>query len=399
MGSTVARLGALLAAAVLAGGLAACGSSSDSDSGSSSGSSSGSTTTSSSSGGSTSAPASAKVGLVILSGPVGANEDHMMQGFTIAQSDIERAGGPRLELVRCEDQVDVDQSTACTRKLTSEEGLKAVILDTASPAALADSAVTARAGVVSMMPSQRDTELTEQGNRMLFRTGISGAVEVEKVAPQIIDQLRPARVGILAENNSFGQDELERFTSAFDDKGVDVAYSASFDADQTDFSAELAKAKSADVDLLLMIGEANHGALISRQAKSLGLGAKLLASSGMTSLDLLDLSRGAMDGQYAWSTLPQASGSSADFFRAFRAKYGEDPSSISAEAYTALRTLATAVQRAGGVEDPDKLADAMRATSWDSPIGRVEFDDKGQNTNAGTELQVVRGNAFEPLSK
>ncbi|HEY4280958.1 MAG TPA: ABC transporter substrate-binding protein [Conexibacter sp.] len=399
MGSTVTRGSALLAAAVLAGGLAACGSSSSSSSGASSGSSSTSSGSTSSSGQAAPSADSARVGLVILSGPVGANEDHMMQGFTIAQADIAREGGPRLELVRCEDQVDVDQSTACTRKLTSEDGLKAVILDTASPAALADSAVTARSGVVAMMPSQRDTELTEQGNRLLFRTGISGAVEVEKVAPEIIQQLRPQKVGILAENNSFGQDELKRFTRAFQDASVDVPYSASFEADQTDFSAELAKAKSDGVDLLLMIGEANHGGLISQQAKSLGLSAKLLASSGMTSRDLLDLSRGAMDGQYAWSTLPQAGGGSQEFFREFRAKYGQDPSSISAEAYTALRTLAMAVQRAGGADDANKLAGAMRATSWDSPIGAVKFDDKGQNTNAETELQVVRGNAFEPLSK
>jgi branched-chain amino acid transport system substrate-binding protein len=394
MGSTEARVGALFAAAVLAGGLAACGSSSSSSSSSSR--SSGSATSSGQSG---TAPGSARVGLVILSGPVGANESHMRQGFAIAQADIARAGGPSLQLVTCEDQVDVDQSTACTRKLTSEDGLKAVILDTASPAALADSAVTARSGVVAMLPSQRDTQLTEQGNRLLFRTGISGAVEVEKVAPQVIQQLRPQRVGILAENNSFGQDELKRFTRAFDDANVDVAYSASFEAKQTDFSAELAKAKAAGIDLLLMIGEANHGALISQQAKSLGLSAKLLASSGMTSLDLLKLSRGAMNGQYAWSTLPQSGAGSTDFFREFRAKYGEDPSSISAEAYTALRTFAMAVKRAGGADDPNKLADAMRGTTLDSPIGTVKFDDKGQNTNAQTELQVVRGNGFEPLSK
>lgn len=336
-----------------------------------------------------------QVGLVILSGPVGANEDHMKQGFTIAQQDITKAGGPKIDLVTCEDQVNVDQSTACTRKLTSQKGLKALILDTASPAALADTAITGRAGVVALLPSQRDTILTEQGTKNLFRTGISGAVEVTKVAPQIVQILKPKSIGILAENNSFGQDELKRFTGAFKADNVPVTYSASFNATQTDFSPELTKVKAAAPDVLLMVGEANHGALISQQAKTVGVTSKLVASSGMTSPDLISLSKGAMNGQYAWSTLPIASDSSKDFSAEFKQKYNEAPSSISAEAYTALRTLAMAMQSAG-TSDADKLAAALSKVTWDSPIGTVKFDDKGQNINAASELQVVDGNTFVP---
>ena len=337
-----------------------------------------------------------QVGLVILSGPVGANEDHMKQGFEIAKQDIAADGGPKIDLVTCEDQVNVDQSTACTRKLISQNGLNAVILDTASPAALADAAITGRSGVVALLPSQRDTALTEQGTKNLFRTGISGAVEVEKVTPEITKSLKPKTVGILAENNSFGQDELERFTSAFKSSGVPVVYSASFDATQTDFSPELTKVKSAAPDVLVMIGEANHGALIAQQAKTIGVPSKLVASSGMTSPDLLTLSKGAMDGHYAWSTLPMATGASQDFAKKFQDKYGEAPSSISAEAYTALRTLVTAIQKAG-TQDPDKLAEALSKVSWDSPIGTVKFDDKGQNVNAAGELQLVKGDTFVPV--
>ena len=373
------RFGTVAAAAICALSAAACSSSA------------------SGSGGPAKKGDTVKVGLVILSGPVGANEDHMKEGFAIAQSDIVAAGGPTIKLVSCEDQVNVDQSTACTRKLISQDGLKVVILDTASPDALADSAITGKSGVVALLPSQRDTILTTQGTKNLFRTGISGAVEVSKAAPQILSVLKPKTVGILAENNSFGQDELKRFTAAFQAAGVKVTYSSSFDATQTDFSPELAKVKAADPDVLVMIGEANHGGLISQQAKTIGLRAKLVASSGMTSPDLITLSEGAMNGQYAWSTLPIASPTAKDFATKFQAKYHQAPSSISAEAYTALRTLAMAIEKAG-TANPDKLASAMSAVVWDSPIGVVKFDKTGQNVNAQTELQVVDGNTFKPVS-
>jgi branched-chain amino acid transport system substrate-binding protein len=338
-----------------------------------------------------------QVGVVILSGPVGANEDHMKVGFTLAQADITKAGGPKISLVMCEDQVNVDQSTACTRKLTSQDGLKAVILDTASPDALADSAITGHAGVVALLPSQRDTILTAKGTKNLFRTGISGAVEVTRVTPEIVQDLKPKSIGILAENNSFGQDEDTRFTAAFKNAGVQVVYSSTFDATQTDFSPELTKVKAANPDVLLMIGEANHGALISQQAKTLGLTSKLVASSGMTSPDLITLAKGAMNGQYAWSTLPISSATAKDFTAKFQAKYHVQPDSISAEAYTALRTLATAIQQAGGADDPAKLSAALAKVSWNSPIGQVKFDSQGQNVNAVTELQQVSGGSFVPV--
>lgn len=380
---TILGVAPLVAVAVVS--LAACGSSNSSGASSGGGS------------GGVKAGQTVQVGLVILSGPVGANEDHMKQGFTIAQADITKAGGPTIDLVTCEDQVKVDQSTACTRKLTSQSGLKTVILDTASPDALADSAITGRSGAVALLPSQRDTILTNQGTKNLFRTGISGEVEVNKVSPQILQTLKPKSIGILAENNSFGQDELKRFTDSFKAANVPIVYSASFDAAQTDFSPEVTKAKAADPDVLVMIGEANQGALISQQAKTQGLRSKLIASSGMTSPDLLKLSKGAMDGQYAWSTLPIAAPSSKDFAAAFQKQFGEAPSSISAEAYTALRTLAMAIQQAG-VDNPDKLAAALSKVTWDSPIGTVKFDDKGQNVNAATELQSVSGTSFQPAT-
>lgn len=377
--NVIRAISVLSCAALSTVGLAACGSSGGNGA----------------SGDSGSKPTTAKVGLVILSGPVGANEDHMKQGFSLAQADITAAGGPKIDLVTCEDQVNVDRSTACTRKLISQDGLKVVILDTASPDALADSAITGRSGVVALLPSQRDTILTAQGTKDLFRTGISGEVEVAKVTPQILQGLKPKSVGILAENNSFGQDELKRFTAAFKAANVPVAYSASFDATQTDFSPELAKVKGANPDVLLMVGEANHGALISQQAKTIGLTSKLVASSGMTSPDLITLSKGAMDGQYAWSTLPTATEPAKKFAQEFQAKYGGAPSGISAEAYTALRTLAQAIDKAG-TDDPSKLAAALSQVTWDSPIGTVKFDTTGQNVNAETELQKVSGATFVP---
>lgn len=373
----VARYGALLAGVVV--GISACGG-----------------TTSNTP---TSSKEPVKIGLVVLSGPVGANEVHMLQGFNLAIKDINASGGifagRTIDLVQCEDQVNPTLSTECTRKLIDQDGLKVLFLDTASPDAMADQAITGKDGAVAVLASQRDTPLTEQGNQYLFRTGISGKVEVAKVEPQIVADLKPKTVGILTENNSFGLDEQQRFVSTFQKDGVNVVYQGTFAATQTDFTAELTKAKSANPDVLVMIGEANHGGLISRQAKQIGLTSKLVASSGMTSPDLLTLSQGAMEGQYAESTLPlPTAGTVKALYDEFQAQYNQAPSGIAAEAYTAMRVLAKAINSAGTSTDASKVRTAMTTTTFDSPIGQVHFDSTGQNINAVAQLWVVRNGSF-----
>lgn len=344
-----------------------------------------------------SAGAPVKIGLVILSGPVGANEQHMMQGFDLAIQDIQKAGGllkhHSIQLVRCEDQVNPDLSTACTRRLIEENHLKALFLDTASPDAAADSVITGRAHVIAFLPSQRDTALTQKGNKWLFRTGVSGAVEVQKVGPEVTKVLHPKTVGILAENNSFGLDEQSRFQTYFKNHGINVNYISTFAATQTDFSGELTKVKAANPDVLLMIGEANHGAIVSREAQQLGVTSTLVASSGMTSPDLLTLAHGAMDKQYAWSTFPFPQSKVAKkFFAEFQKKYGTTPSGIAAEAYTGMITMAAGINKAGTVTNPAKLRAALFNVSVVSPIGRVKFNKQGQNVNAAAQLwKVVNG--------
>ena len=95
---------------------------------------------------------------MILSGPIGDNEINMEQGFSLAEKDIarEKILGGRAPSPPTSPRTTSRPSigSACTRKLLND-GYKVMILDEASPEALADQAITERAGAIDILPSQR----------------------------------------------------------------------------------------------------------------------------------------------------------------------------------------------------------------------------------------------------
>lgn len=337
-----------------------------------------------------------QAGLVILSGPVGDNETSMMQGFTLANKTIvaqKILGGRSISLNKCQDNVNPSLAAQCAHKLLNN-GYKMMILDEASPEAVVTQQITERAGVIDVLPSQRGIPAGD--GHLAFSTGVSGSIEVNDVAPQIVSSLKPKTIGLLAEDNNFGLAEDTLFKQYFAAHGVNVVYNSTFATSQTDFTSALTTVASAKPDALVMIGEANQGVAAAKDAQALGLKTPLIMSSGMTGPALLQGAQGAMENNYAWTTLPfPTSQAGTAFFKAYDAAYhSTPPPAIAGEAYTALLTLAHAIAAAHSTTNVSAISKAMEHVSFDSPTGPVHFNAQGQNTGASTQLWVVKNGQY-----
>lgn len=360
------------------------------------GSSSGSSSAAAASGSKAAVSGPVQVGLVILSGPVGDNETSMMQGFTLANKTIvsqKILGGRSIGINKCEDDVNPSLAAQCAHKLLNN-GYKIMILDEASPEAVVTQQITERAGVIDVLPSQRGIPAGD--GHLAFSTGVSGNIEVHDVAPQIVSSIKPKTIAILAEDNNFGQAEDTAFQQYFASHGVNVVYNSTFATSQTDFTSDLTTISSKSPDAVVMIGEANQGVAAAKDAQSLGFKTPLIMSSGMTGPALLQGAQGAMEGNYAWSTLPfPSTPAGKKFFQLYQNAYhSTPPPAIAGEAYTALMTIAHAVAAAHSSTNVSALSKAMENVSFDSPTGFVHFDAHGQNTGASTQLWLVKNGTY-----
>jgi branched-chain amino acid transport system substrate-binding protein len=64
--------------------------------------------------------------------------------------------------------------------------------------------------------------------------------------------------------------------------------------------------------------------------------------------------------------------------------------------YAAVQVWAQAATRAG-TPDPTAVTTALRRAPFDTAIGRVAFDDKGDLEGAAWQWQVWRNGDYEPL--
>ncbi len=152
-------------------------------------------------------------------------------------------------------------------------------------------------------------------------------------------------------------------------------------ADQQDFTAELMQAKAAGPQAIYFGGLTPLGVRIRQQMDRLGIDAQFEGTSGIVSDDFI---RGL--GPLAEGTLAFREGAAAEKLpggQLFLKKYAEAGYSQGAEAYgpfayAAAELIMDAVEKVG----PDRkkiMAELAHVKDRDSIVGKITFDDHGQN--------------------
>ena len=150
-------------------------------------------------------------------------------------------------------------------------------------------------------------------------------------------------------------------------------------AGEQDYTALVSKLKQQQVDVIYFGGYHPEAALIVRQSREQGLNAPLLSGDSLNTLEFATLAGKAGDGTMFTNAaearnLPSAK-AAVESFRAG----GYEPEGYTLSTYAAIQTWAGAVAKVGDT-DPEKVAAAIRGQQWDTVIGKLGFDDKGDLT-------------------
>ncbi|HDR9528386.1 TPA: ABC transporter substrate-binding protein, partial [Burkholderia stabilis] len=120
----------------------------------------------------------------------------------------------------------------------------------------------------------------------------------------------------------------------------------------------------------------------AKQAKQLGLRAKILSGDGVCTDSLADLAGPAADNvlcSQAGAALEKMPGG-ADFLAKYQKRFGQGIKFDAPFAYDAVYIAVDAMKRANSI-DPAKILAAMPATKYDGVIGTTTFDAKGDLTH------------------
>lgn len=162
--------------------------------------------------------------------------------------------------------------------------------------------------------------------------------------------------------------------------------------DQQDFNAELTKIKELKPDVVYFGGLTPLGVRLINQMSRLGITAQFQGTSGIVGDSFLKGAGALAEGVVAmYDNPPVEKLPGGKFFveEYAKQKYNETFEAYGPYAYTATALVMDTIDKVG--PDRRKIAAALRTTKdYDAIVGKVTFDDHGQNINPVTTRYVVQ---------
>ncbi|MGO4761173.1 branched-chain amino acid ABC transporter substrate-binding protein [Cupriavidus sp. 2KB_3] len=315
-----------------------------------------------------------------MSGSVAQYGDMVKAGALTAIEQINAAGGAggnKLEVVLMDDACEPKQAVAVANRIVSQN-IRFVIGHVCSGSTIPASDIYENEGIVMVTPSATAPQLTENKKRkFIFRTIGRDDQQGPAAAQYIIGKVKPKKVAVLHDKQSYGQGIASSVKKDLEAAKIPVAVFEGINAGDSDYSAVITKLKSQGVDFVYFGGYHPEMGLLLRQAREQGVKATFMGPEGVGNKDVTAIAGPSSEGMLV--TLPadfSADPANAALVKAFADKKRDANGPFQMPAYAAVKIIGDAIAGAKST-DPAKVAAYMHKNAFTTPIGKVEYDERG----------------------
>jgi branched-chain amino acid transport system substrate-binding protein len=214
---------------------------------------------------------------------------------------------------------------------------------------------------------------------------------------ELISKLGFKTVAVIHDTTDYGKGHYEYFSKALARIGkAKIVGTFGVTADQQDFTAELTKIKALNPDVIYFGGLTPIGVRIRSQMDKLSIKAVFDGTSGIVSDAFIQGLGPLAEGTLAFREgAPTNKLPGGKFFmeKYTEQKYDAPPEAYGAFAYAAMNMILDTIEKVG----PDRkkvIADLGNVKDRGSIVGKISFDDHGQNTVAVITKYVVQDGKF-----
>jgi branched-chain amino acid transport system substrate-binding protein len=264
-----------------------------------------------------------------------------------------------------------------------------------SGAAIAAAPLYAAAGVIMMSASATNPRLTEEGRANVFR--VVGRDDQQGIiaANHLADDWAEKRIAILHDGQAYGRGLAEETKKTLNARGVREAMFEQIAPGLVDYLDVVEKLQETNIDVLYYAGYPQEAGLLIRQLRGRGDDLQLIAADGLSTEDYWLIARAAGEGTLFTSFRdPSRNPGTAAILERARA-YRIVPNFRLLYSYGAVQAWAAAVEKAGSLE-PEAVSAALHRHEFDTVLGRISFDQKGDVSPAAFEWFVWTNGAFVP---
>lgn len=336
-------------------------------------------------------------GLGPLTGPVAVYGVSATNGAKLAFEEINKAEGvlgKQIEFVLLDEKGDSTEAVTAYNRLI-DEGIVALVGDITSKPTLAVAEIAAQDNMPMVTPTGTQFNITEAGPNV-FRVCFTDPYQGVILANLAKNNLNAKTAAIMVNTSSDYSDGIaQSFAEEAKKIGLKIVAQEGYAEGDKDFRAQLTKIAATNPDVLLVPEYYEQTALITTQAREVGIKAKFIGPDGWDGVaKALDASAyPAIENSYFTNhySLEDTSEKIQSFAAAYRAKYNEDPSAFSALSYDAAYLVKEAIEKAGNTEK-DAIVKAMKEIDFTGVTGHLNFDEKNNPVKAVTILRIENGN-------
>jgi branched-chain amino acid transport system substrate-binding protein len=302
----------------------------------------------------------------------------MRNGAEQAVADLNAAGGVlghKLALQIGDDACDPKQARSVAEKLT-EAKVAVVIGHYCSSSSIPASDAYLDGNILQITPASTNPLFTDRGMWNTFRVCGRDDQQGGFAANFIVKNFKGKRIAIIDDQSTYGKGLADQVRKALNAGGVKEKLDESYNQGDKDFTALVSKLKLNNIDVVYVGGYHQEAGLIVRQMRDQGLQTVLMSGDALADHEFSSITGPAGQGVlFTFGPDPRKRPSAAAVVKAFRDK-GIDPEGYTLYTYAAFQVWAQAVAKAGTL-DPQKVAAVMHGSSWDTVLGPLAFDKKG----------------------
>ena len=306
-----------------------------------------------------------------LTGGVANYGNQALKGIKLAIKQANENGGvlgKQINLIVADNKSEASEAANAATKLISQDGVKVLLGPATTSNMLAASQIATDNKIPAITPTATNPKITVENGQVkpyIFRSCFIDPLQGEVMADFATKTLNVKTAAIYVDSSSdYSKGLAEVFAKKFAEAGGTIVAQESFLQKDQDFKSTLTKLKASNPEVIFIPAYYEEVGKIVKQARELGINAKLLGADGWDDSKLVDIAGAQpLNDTYFCSHYSEQDNDAnvKDFIAAYKAEYGEEPNVFAALGYDAGKMLVDAIKRAGS-DDPEKIRQALAET-------------------------------------
>jgi branched-chain amino acid transport system substrate-binding protein len=322
---------------------------------------------------------------------------------------IKSLGGAKLENIYVDSKSDPTVGVTAAERLINTNKVHILSGCWNSAVTYPATQVAERYKVPFIVPVSVRNTITERGFKYTFRIAAKDAWWTRDQFEFLEDMKKKSgtdlkTIAFVYENGDWGVGMAEQWDKLAKKYGYDVVLNEPYPSTASDLTPVVMKIKRAKPDVILLTSNASDAILLTNTMAEMRVKAKAIIGTGGGHADPMFRKNCGANAEYMFDVVEWEADLSKpgipELNAEFKKRHGFDLAGESVDAYASVYVIADALEKAGST-DPKKIREALANMHLDSgpamivSYDAVEFDESGQNINAGlvmVQYRMVDGN-------